>query len=105
MIVSIDKQIIGVVLLVGLDLGLLISLILGFDPGLLLVIMLIPSLIVGKICIHRLNKLIEEQESEELAEDLADDIDEICWRTGWIATVLFVVLSFLSFSLEFSIFG
>lgn len=95
-----QKKIAGAFAAVGMDLVVLIILITGADVDLLVdYCFIIPLAIIGyiaaKICIHYLNKRIEAQENEELAEDLEDDIARIAYTIAIVAAIVGPILAWL----------
>lgn len=80
MSVSTYKKIGFILAFVILDLLGLISWITGYDymsDNHYFIILLIIAIVTGLICIRYLNKRIEAQKTEELAEYLKDDIERI----------------------------
>lgn len=94
MSVSTYKKIGFVLAFVILDLLGLISWITGYDymsDNHYFIILLIIAIITGLICTRYLNKRIEAQKTEELAEYLKDDIE----RITSIALIVVIILFFI----------
>lgn len=91
---GIERQVDGCFLIVSLDLLLLAGFVFPIATACFPIVVIV-SFIAAEICIHRLNKRIAAQESEERKEDLEDDISRISLAVGIIGLILFVVLALL----------
>ena len=94
MSISTYKKIGFVIAFVILDLLGLISWITGYDylSDDRCFIILIIAIIMGSICVLYLDKRIESQETEELAEDLEYDIGRISSIALIVAIILFFII-------------
>ncbi|MBD5436084.1 MAG: hypothetical protein HDR36_06195 [Treponema sp.] len=94
MSISTYKKIGFVIAFVILDLLGLISWITGYDylSDDRCFIILIIAIITGSICVLYLDKRIESQETEELAEDLEYDIGRISSIALIVAIILFFII-------------
>lgn len=95
MSVSTYKKIGFAIAFVVLDLLGLISWITGYDylsDDCYLIISIIIAIITGSICVLYLDKRIESQETEELAEDLEYDIGRISSIALIVAIILFLII-------------
>lgn len=97
MSISTYKKIGFVIAFVILDLLGLISWITGYDylSDDRCFIILIIAIIMGSICVLYLDKRIESQETEELAEDLEYDIGRISSIALIVAVILFFILGLI----------